>query len=415
MKPAIEIHNLSKRYPLKSERPYLSIRETIFSPFRFAKHEKTDSTFLALNDITFNIQPGERVGVIGKNGAGKSTLLKILSRITPPTSGTVVIRGKLTSLLEFGTGFHPELTGRENIFLNGALLGLNTGEINRKLEEIVEFSGVEKFLDVPLKSYSTGMQLRLAFSVVAHLDPDVMLLDEVLAVGDAGFQKKCIQRIEDLSRGTGRTIVLVSHDMNQINAVCDRTILLEAGKIVQDGPTAEVVAAYLSNAGNVLSHRIWSNESSPGNDIVRLTAVRMVNGQLQSQLSYRSSEKVGIEMDYEVLKAGHVLWLGHNVHNQHGANIFDVHSVQTEWYNKPHPEGRYRAVAWIPPHLLNTGTYYISTAVFNHLKHVIHLHEREAVRFDVYDPVEELTAKGLSPGDFPGAVRPMLEWQIDKI
>ncbi len=214
MKPIIAVRDLSKVYQIGSkEERYYSLRDRLSSPSKWFGSPKTES-FYALKDINFDIYPGETVGIIGRNGAGKSTLLKILSRITPPTTGSIKLRGRVASLLEVGTGFHPELTGRENVYFNGAILGLKKQEIQKKFDEIIDFSGVETFLDTPLKKYSSGMQLRLAFAVAAHLDPEILLVDEVLSVGDAEFQKKCLGKMESVSKGEGRTVVVVSHDLD---------------------------------------------------------------------------------------------------------------------------------------------------------------------------------------------------------
>lgn len=245
MKPILEIQSLAKRYRISHESAggYLSLRERMVSALRFEKKGMED--FWALSDISFQVQPGESIGIIGRNGAGKSTLLKILSKITPPTRGRIVTRGRIASLLEVGTGFHPELTGRENIFFNGSLLGMKRKEIEAKFDEIVDFSGVEKFLDTPLKHYSSGMQLRLAFSVAAFLEPEILVIDEVLAVGDAEFQKKCLGKMEDVTK-QGRTILFVSHNLIAVKALCKTAVLLEKGRSVIMGDTSAVIGAYMS-------------------------------------------------------------------------------------------------------------------------------------------------------------------------
>lgn len=249
MKPAIEILNLAKKFKLNQAPPYLAIRDVISSSVKniFGNKKKEDDSFWALKDINLSIQPGERVGIIGRNGAGKSTLLKIISRITPPTTGNAIIRGRVGSLLEVGTGFHPELTGRENIYLNGSILGLKKVEINKHLDAIIDFSGVEKFIDLQLKNYSSGMQLRLAFSVAAHLEPEILLIDEVLAVGDAEFQKKCIGKMEEVSTSNGRTILFVTHTLGLLNSFCEKCIYLENGKVKGYGDTSLMIGSYLKD------------------------------------------------------------------------------------------------------------------------------------------------------------------------
>ncbi len=242
MKPILEIQSISKKYRIRHlAGGYLSLRERMINAIRFEKNIVED--FWALRDINFNVHAGESIGIIGRNGAGKSTLLKILSRITPPTTGRIVSRGRIASLLEVGTGFHPELTGRENIFFNGSLLGMKRKEIEAKFDEIVDFSGVEKFLDTPLKHFSSGMQLRLAFSVASFLEPEILVIDEVLAVGDSEFQKKCLGKMEDVSR-SGKTILFVSHNLSAVSQLCPYSILLNSGQMVMNGSTSEIIAGY---------------------------------------------------------------------------------------------------------------------------------------------------------------------------
>jgi lipopolysaccharide transport system ATP-binding protein len=245
VKPILEVQHLTKEFKIgaKQER-YLSLRDALANPFR--KKERNANTFLALDDVNFNVMPGESIGIIGRNGAGKSTLLKILSRITPPSSGKIVCRGRVASLLEVGTGFHPELSGRENMYMNGSILGMRKAEINKHFDAIVEFSGVEKFLDTPLKRYSSGMQLRLAFAVAAFLEPEILIIDEVLAVGDAEFQKKCLNKMKDVSMNEGRTVLFVSHDMNAIKSLSKTAILLDGGKVVKNDIVNEVIPLYLN-------------------------------------------------------------------------------------------------------------------------------------------------------------------------
>ncbi len=243
MKPVLELKNISKRFSIHHRESYLSLRDRISDLF---SSSVKDEEFWALNDVSFDVNPGDSLGIIGRNGAGKSTLLKILSKITPPTKGKITGRGRMASLLEVGTGFHPELSGRENIFFNGSLMGMKKKEINNKFDEIVQFSGTEKFLDTPLKHYSSGMQLRLAFSVAAFLEPEILIIDEVLAVGDVEFQKKCLGKMEDVSK-SGRTILFVSHNMAAVSRLCNRALLLDHGQIMASGKPDEVIHAYLKN------------------------------------------------------------------------------------------------------------------------------------------------------------------------
>jgi lipopolysaccharide transport system ATP-binding protein len=246
LKPILEIQNISKKFKIQHEnQPYLSLRDSLTSVFK--KKTSTSEEFYALKDVSFTVNPGESVGIIGRNGAGKSTLLKILSSITPPSSGRIITRGRIASLLEVGTGFHPELTGRENVFLNGSILGMRRQEILKNFDAIVDFAGVEKFIDTPLKHYSSGMQLRLAFAVAAFLENEILVIDEVLAVGDAEFQKKCMGKMEEVSKTDGRTVLFVSHNMASMRLLCSNCVFLKSGLIKNTGKTDEIISEYLSS------------------------------------------------------------------------------------------------------------------------------------------------------------------------
>ncbi len=248
MKPILEIQHITKQFKLGARQDgYLALRDAIANPFK--KKAGRHKTFLALNDVSFDVYPGQSISIIGKNGAGKSTLLKILSKITPPTSGKIICRGRIASLLEVGTGFHPELSGRENIYMNGSILGMRKIEIDTHFDAIVDFSGVENFLDTPLKRYSSGMQLRLAFAVAAHLEPEILIIDEVLAVGDAEFQKKCLGKMNEISK-SGRTVIFVSHDMNAIEQLCNKAIILKKGTLAEQGETCTLISHYLNENKN---------------------------------------------------------------------------------------------------------------------------------------------------------------------
>jgi lipopolysaccharide transport system ATP-binding protein len=297
MKPILEIRNITKKFRIQHDKqPYLSLRDSLASFFKPGKIETED--FLALNDVSFNVDPGESVGIIGKNGAGKSTLLKILSKITPPSSGKIVSRGRIASLLEVGTGFHPELTGRENIYLNGSILGMKRKEITSKFDSIVDFSGTEKFLDTPLKHFSSGMQLRLAFAVASFLDPEILIVDEVLAVGDAEFQKKCLGKMEDVSR-SGRTVLFVSHDMGAINRLCTRAVLLHQGKVVQQGDVSAVIDSYLVYNKSTSNRYIAKQEDKSKKDIY-FREVSMQNAAGDETYEFVHTEPITMNIDLEI-------------------------------------------------------------------------------------------------------------------
>ena len=295
MKPILEIQNISKKYRIQHQAGgYLSLRERMLDVFKFKQNEKED--FWALKDVSFDVQPGESIGIIGRNGAGKSTLLKVLSKITPPTTGKIITRGRIASLLEVGTGFHPELTGRENIFFNGSLLGMKRMEIKAKFDEIVDFSGVEKFLDTPLKHYSSGMQLRLAFAVAAFLEPEILIIDEVLAVGDAEFQKKCLGKMEDVSK-SGRTILFVSHDLNAISNLCAKTIVLKGGSLSYLGETMSGIASYLESFKK--SETFYKTSASKNKGIFfKQIKVCSTDGKFRSNFFY--NEPIMLDFDIEI-------------------------------------------------------------------------------------------------------------------
>jgi lipopolysaccharide transport system ATP-binding protein len=413
MQPAIQIKNLGKQYKLDASEPYIALRDVISNAAKnLLTKKKAGQKFWALKNIDLDIMPGERIGIIGRNGAGKSTLLKIISRITPPTTGEAMIRGRVGSLLEVGTGFHPELTGRENIYLNGSILGLKKAEINRQLDAIIDFSGVEKFIDTPLKHYSIGMQMRLAFSVAAHLESEILLIDEVLAVGDLEFQRKCIGKMEEISTSEGRTVLFVSHNMNYITALCNKGVLLSGGEIIGKGPASEIVQQYINEvmplagikAGNEISH----------DDVVRFRKLHFIDRSGEQRNYFSITDPIGIQMEYEVLKPGHVIWLGYNLFNESRINVFDTHSVNTPFYETAHEPGIHTATAWIPGNLLNAGNYLVGCAAFNHTEHVIHFHEKEISLLSVQDTFDGNNSRGKSGGDFPGVIRPLLDWEIKK-
>jgi len=419
---AIRVEDLSKLYRIggKQER-YKTLRDTLTdvaaAPFRRLSSvvrgqssAVSNETIWALKDVSFEVKRGEVVGIIGRNGAGKTTLLKILSRITEPTEGRAEINGRVGSLLEVGTGFHPELTGRENIYLNGAILGMKRAEIDRKFDEIVAFAEIEKFIDTPVKRYSSGMYVRLAFAVAAHLEPEILLVDEVLAVGDASFQKKCLNKMQDVGQ-EGRTVLFVSHNMPAITRLCPRTVLLDEGKVLRDGPSHQIVSAYLGSGLGTTAVREWPDLSkAPGNDIVRLRAVRVrtEDGQITDAVDIR--RPVGIEMEYEVLQPGHVLAPNYHFFNEEGVYVFVAGDHSPAWRGKPRPEGRYVSTAWIPGNLLSEGSLIVGAAISTPDPLIVHFYERDAVAFQVIDSLDGDSARGVYAGPISGVVRPLLRW-----
>jgi lipopolysaccharide transport system ATP-binding protein len=365
--------------------------------------------FWALRDVSFEVKHGEILGIVGRNGAGKSTLLKVLSRITEPTVGRVEMNGRVGSLLEVGTGFHPELSGRENVFLNGSILGMDRAYILRQFDEIVEFAGVEEFIDTPVKRYSSGMYLRLAFAVAAFLESEILIVDEVLAVGDAGFQKKCLGKMQNIAQ-QGRTVLFVSHDTAAITRLCDRIVLLHAGRIQADGPTREVMNTYLQRGLGTTALQKWESANKPGNEIVRLSSARICSSAGATIDSVGIRSPVGLELEYEVLKEGRVLVPNFHLHNEHGVPIFVLHDSDADWRRRARPPGRYRSTAWIPGDLLAEGTVVVGVAISTHDPLLVHVFERDALAFQVIDDFDPQGARGDYVGSMPGIVRPLLHW-----
>jgi lipopolysaccharide transport system ATP-binding protein len=292
MKPILELQEISKKFRINHEtQPYLNLRDTLVN---FFKHNSTKEDFWALKEISLNIMQGDTVGIIGKNGAGKSTLLKILSKITPPTNGRIISRGRIASLLEVGTGFHPELSGRENVFMNGSILGMQRAEIKKNFEAIVDFAGVEKFIDTPLKHFSSGMQLRLAFAVAAFLENEILIIDEVLAVGDLEFQKKCMGKMEDVSK-SGRTILFVSHNMGAIQDLCKKAVLLQKGKLTNYGQTKAVISDYLFSSNN-LSTSIYLGPND-SNKRLWFKKIELITKDFEQINTFNHNESILINFD----------------------------------------------------------------------------------------------------------------------
>jgi lipopolysaccharide transport system ATP-binding protein len=414
MTPIIKVEGLGKRYRLGSDvSAYLTLREALMTRLRSPLNGRSaadDKNIWALRDVNFNINPGELVGVIGRNGAGKSTLLKILSRVTEPTHGRVELHGRVGSLLEVGTGFHPELSGRENIFLNGAILGMSRTEIARKFDDIVSFAEVEKFIDTPVKRYSSGMYVRLAFAVAAHLEPEILLVDEVLAVGDSSFQRKCLDRMRDVGQH-GRTVLFVSHSMSAITRLCERTILLDEGTVLEDGPSHKVVSSYLRSGLGTTAAREWPDPAkAPRDEVVRLISVRVHTEDDVVTDAIDISRPVGIEIQYEVLEAGHVLVPNLHFRTPEGAYAFVALDHDPQWKRKPRPTGYFVSTAWIPGNLLSEGTLIVGAAISTMDPVRTHFFEPDAVAFQVIDRLDGDTARGDYGGPLPGPVRPILKW-----
>jgi lipopolysaccharide transport system ATP-binding protein len=361
--------------------------------------------FWALRDISFEVRQGERIGIIGRNGAGKSTLLKILSRITAPTRGSIKIHGRVGSLLEVGTGFHPELSGRENIFLNGAIIGMRNAEIRKKFDEIVAFAEVEKFLDTPVKHYSSGMYVRLAFAVAAHLEPEILIVDEVLAVGDSQFQKKCLGKMGDVSKNQGRTVLFVSHNMTAIKSLCNSALLLEKGMIRKIGEVSGVVNDYLATTA-AIHEQLWElPETAPGNDMVRFHKAKIIIDDDKSAGQIRVDTPLRLEFEFWNYVDNAELNLSMHVYNNDNLLIFASPSPA-----KKFAKGLIKGVCMIPPNLLNDEKYSIMQMIVIDQSRTI-FQINDLLSFDV----SEVSRESGWMGKFPGLLRPQLEWHVEAV
>jgi lipopolysaccharide transport system ATP-binding protein len=417
MATVIKAEGVAKRYRLgEQQAAYGTLRDSLARAGRRLtgrerRHEVEE--IWALRDVTFDVRQGEVLGVVGRNGAGKSTLLKVLTRITTPTAGRIEIQGRVGSLLEVGTGFHPELTGRENVYLNGAILGMKRREIDQRYDAIVEFAGVQKFIDTPVKRYSSGMYVRLAFAVAAHLEPEILLVDEVLAVGDAEFQRRCLGRMEELG-SSGRTVIFVSHQLPAVAQLCDRAIQIRGGRVVGDGPPAQVIATYLEQTHSADSERSWTLDTAPGNDLAKILSVRLLphDGMPPGVVDVR--HPIGIEVVFTVLRDGKPVFPKIKVLDQEGAIAFNAMDTDERWL-RPSPPGTYVSTAWVPENLLNEGSTIVEASIcsidFPKLEH--HAAVYEAISFDVLDPSEGDSARGAFAGQWRGVVRPKLDWSVE--
>jgi len=409
---AIRCHGIGKQYAIGARPRYRALRDTltdaIYGPFRLVRRavsgapvaQGTVDTIWALRDINLDIRPGEVLGVVGKNGAGKSTLLKILSRITAPTEGAAELRGRVGSLLEIATGFHPELTGRENIYLNGAILGMKRREIDANFDAIVGFAECDKFLDTAVKHYSSGMYVRLAFAVAAHLDPEIMLVDEVLAVGDADFQKKCLGRMNDVAR-SGRTVLFVSHNMVAVEGMCSRVICLHEGRIIGDGSPDVVIPLYLREAVASTRERIFDDPSAaPGDDKIRLHHVRVRpdGGSADDPITVRTAIRVEFEF-WNIVPAAEVN-VGISLYNEQRIQVFTTDTVDVSA-----PAGLVRVSGVIPGDLLNDGMHAIE--IFYERRGAMVFCCDDVVSFEVLDSPE--LRKGFHLR-WTGIVRPRFHW-----
>jgi len=418
----LEFRNVCKQYTVRADHPIGDDAGGVLAR-QLRRFRPRNETFHAVREVSFQVRRGEALGIIGHNGAGKSTILKLLSSITAPSSGEITINGRLSALIEVGSGFHPELTGRENVFLSGSILGMRRREIAAKLDSIVDFAGVRQFIDTPVKRYSSGMYVRLGFAIAAHLEPDILLLDEVLAVGDAAFQAKCIQRIKELE-ALGTTIVFISHDLGAVERICDRVILMASGQIAAEGMPREVIKQYhdavlspgaAADADHAALERIWHDlATAPGDDVVRLRSarVRTRDGAITGSIDIR--QPVAIEMSYEVLEDGRVLIPNYHFVNDDGVHLFATQDVTSQWRHRARPAGRYSSTVWIPGNFLAAGRVTIDLAVSSHVPYaVVHIFKSRALSFTVADHFDGDAVRGDYIGEYPGVIRPMMEWSTE--
>jgi lipopolysaccharide transport system ATP-binding protein len=419
MSAIIQSRGLGKRYVIRGP-GNRTLREALVGGIKaplqlFSRRRGAEEDFWALRDVSFDIAAGEAVGIIGRNGAGKSTLLKILSRITAPTTGEVRISGKVASLLEVGTGFHSELSGRENIFLNGAIMGMSRAEVRARFDEIVAFAEVEKFLDTPVKRYSSGMYVRLAFAVAAHLQPEILIVDEVLAVGDASFQRKCLGKMQTVASG-GRTVLFVSHNMAAISRLCTRAILLTHGTVAADGPVAKVAGIYAggTNGESPTEVDFRVRGKPPGSEHVRLLAARLIGDQPGSP-TVDIRRPFSLQLDFEVLTDHYLLNPNVHVFNEEGACVFVTGDGYLVEYRQPKKPGIYRSTVTVPGNFMSEGMFSLDLAISTTDPVIVHVLERGLFSFRVHDPGEGDSVRGTFGGPIPGAVRPMLPWRTETL
>jgi lipopolysaccharide transport system ATP-binding protein len=426
----ISVENLGKRYSIRHQQGdrYSTLRDALSDKakrlFRRPSNVLSDNgspapaareDFWAVKDVSFEVKPGEVLGIIGRNGAGKSTLLKILSRITEPTEGRVRIRGRVASLLEVGTGFHPELSGRENIFLNGAVLGMTRKEIINKFDEIVAFAETEKFLDTPVKHYSSGMYVRLAFAVAAHLEPEILVVDEVLAVGDAEFQKKCLGKMDEVAHQQGRTVLFVSHNMATINRLCQRCLLLESGMLKANGEAYTVTGLYMVSDTGTIAERHWEPQQSPGDDVARLESVRVLqDGVVAETVDIRRS--VEIEMTFRNLLDGARLLAGFSFFDSQNTPLFVTADFGEHEWSVPRMRGTYRAKCSVPGNIFAEGIVRIVAEISTrHPVYQIHFLAFDSVAFQVVDTGATGSVRAGWGRPLPGVMRPLCQWRTEVV
>lgn len=416
MKSIIKVERLSKQYRIGATNTYSTLRDAVSGAVRaplkrlLRNGNNEANTIWALKDVSFEILPGEVVGIIGRNGAGKSTLLKILSRITEPTSGRLELYGRTASLLEVGTGFHPELTGRENTFLNGAILGMTRSEIKQKFDEIVAFAEIEKFIDTPVKFYSSGMYVRLAFAVAAHLEPDVLVLDEVLAVGDTAFQQKCLGKMRDVS-SHGRTVLLVSHSMAAVGQLCNKTIWLDEGRVQAFGPSDTVIQSYLNSQKTVAAEFRRDESQVEQMPSVLILGARIRNTENNIVSILDSRRPFSIEVDYKVTSRT-LVWVGFTISTREGLEVMAATDGDVDSYaSVPREPGLYSSICYIPAGLFNARQYALSFYAARTVAGKVEIldYVENAIAFEVENPSG---VGSYMPKSRVGVISPKLDWEL---
>jgi len=429
MPTAIKFENISKQYRLGvvstqtlshdlnrwwkmnvrgQEDPYLKIGEV-----NDRAHKGESEYVWALKDINFEVQQGDVLGIIGKNGAGKSTLLKILSKVTAPTTGTIKAAGRIASLLEVGTGFHPEMTGRENIYMNGAIMGMTKAEITRRFDEIVDFSGVERYIDTPAKRYSSGMTVRLGFAIAAHLEPEILVVDEVLAVGDAEFQKKAIGKMQDVSKGEGRTVLFVSHNMTAVNDLCKSGIILKNGTVHMNDNIRNVICEYLTEYNDLSAYNVWNDDNAIGNKDIKLRKAYFIDRNNTKLNTVQINQEFGVCVEYEVLENTAYFTHGVNVYNNIENHLFTSHDNQQYNENEEIKSGNYQITVWIPANLFQNEKLEISFACMRYNPFIVLFHEK-ILSINVLETIYTDTRHDFYRGELPGIIRPILSWENRK-
>jgi lipopolysaccharide transport system ATP-binding protein len=426
MKKVIQVENLSKTYDLglvgtgtlskDLNRGWAKLRgkpdpyATLAELNDRTKKSETGTVY-ALKDINFSVEQGEVLGIVGKNGAGKSTLLKILSQITSPSSGSIKIKGRVASLLEVGTGMHPEMTARQNIYLNGSIMGMRRHEITAKLDEIVDFAGIAKYVDTPIKRFSSGMQVRLGFAVAAFLEPEILIVDEVLAVGDAEFQKKAIGKMEDVSKSEGRTVLYVSHNMNSVKSLCKNGLLLSNGNIQIVSNINNVINTYLNTILDIPAEYNWSINDAPGNDYIKLVRTSFINKNHEIIQQVNVNEKFGFSVEYIVLKNYKSFSHSVNVYSSNETHLFSTHDNNCYNANENIAPGKYNSIVWIPADLLQPGEIIFGFACLRYNPLDILFNLNNLGKIQIFESVSSITRPKDYSGEIPGLIRPYFIWE----